>query len=279
MNADTQWLQDELDARKHGGTKYGEILQLEPRMYALDDELFIEDTRSLTIRGHGRHGSTNGVPGSSVLTMTQPGKNALTILNCGDVCLSDFRIESHQVLSECGLLIASKPPTPIDACMLERIRIDGIFTKAAMFNLSVQSSYALGMQLYNYHHAPAMVQTCDNFWGVAARGDLLSSVNAAPSGWTYMACEWHNFFSGSPPFGDTWAAWFGGVSEVQVLGGNMSTQQGRRMLAINGVPQGFLVESMLFLGTCFYRDDGSQGTTTCQLTGGTTFVSCRGHKP
>jgi hypothetical protein len=279
MNADTQWLQDELDARRHGEPKYGHILQLEPRMYALDDELVIEDTRPLTIRGHGRHGSTNGVPGSSVLVVTQPGKNSLSILNCGDVCLADFRIESHQVLSECGLLIASKPPYPTDAFMLERIRIDGKFSKAALFNLSVQSSYALGMQLYNYHHAPAMVQTCDNFWGAAIRGNVLPNVPAASSGWTYMACEWHNFFQGTPPYPDTWAAWFGGTSEVQVLGGNMSVQQGRRMLSLNGVPQGFPVESMLFMGCCFYRDDGSQGSSTCQLTGWHEFIQCKGHRP
>ena len=226
--------------------------------------------RGLVIEGQGLE--------LSQLWPNKSGVNIIDLTGSSNVTLSKFRICGYctpKVVPSTGILSAQTSGSAAsDVFGCDRVRVDGSFSLAAIYILSVASSNIEYCQFYNYQHgAITAIFTGNNFFGAASAFVSIDNANDQfPSDWTVTGSEFHNFGSDA-------ALWFGGIVGARFYGGNASwgsNASGQAIVSVNAVTvkgSNSYPADIIFDGTTFYSDSGVQ--PACAVSGYTSAVTFR----
>jgi hypothetical protein len=227
--------------------------------------------RGLVIEGQGLE--------LSQLWPTKSGVNVIDLTGSSNVTLSKFRICGYctpKVVPSTGILSAQTSGSAAsDVFGCDRVRVDGSFSLAAIYILSVASSNIEYCQFYNYQPDKiTAIFTGNNFFGAASTFATIDNANDQyPSDWTITGSEFHNL-------GNQAALWLGGILGARFYGGNASCGSatcGHPIVSVNkvtgkdsrtGNDVDFLPADIIFDGTTFYTDEGAQLTCGVSVDSG-----------
>lgn len=224
----------------------------------------------VTIKGQG-------ILGTQIIPI-QSGVNVIDNTGSSNTTLRDFRICGFcnpSIVPTTGILGAQRQGAyTSDVLSIERLRVDGNFSVAALYVYGVASSNIFASQFYNYQpNAITAIFTGNNFFGAAsAFATIEPNPLYMPTDWTVVQTEFHNFGSG-------WAVWLGGARSLRFYGGNMSS--GHPVLSVNAVmgQAGQMNPAYIIAdGVTFYGDEITHVTPACAVKGMTGAITFRANE-